>query len=269
MSHDLATVSPLFNYDTAIDWPTRLEREGPFLARSLRDAPSKRVLDLGSGTGEHANWLAGQGFTVVGIEGVKERWEAAKSRAVANVQHLAGDLGAVEAMVRGHFGAVLCLGNTLPALIGVETISRMFVGLRRRLLPGGVFIGQQLNFDALAPGELTRLPARRLPVEGGELVFDRQLELQAEGVVAVTDTVHLHPRGGEGGQLMHQRQLFQQGWRHQELLTLLDVAGFRRVDVFGVRRRAVRLRSLGRNGPARHLIASRSSGFSSPRTLDP
>ncbi|MEO8502387.1 MAG: class I SAM-dependent methyltransferase [Acidobacteriota bacterium] len=234
MTDDLAAISPLFNYDTAVDWTARLEREGPFLVSALRGAPSERVLDLGSGTGEHANWLAERGFTVVGIEGVKERWEVAKSRAVANVQHLAGDLGAVEAMVRGHFGAVVCLGNTLPALIGVETISRMFVGLRRRLLPGGVFVGQQLNYDALAPGELTRLPQRRLAVEGGELVFERQLELRAEGVVAVTETVHRRQSGGEGGgELVHQRQLFQQGWRHQELLTLLDVAGFRRVEVFG------------------------------------
>src|SRR5436190_2169573 len=143
MPVDLFAIPALHNYDTAVDWPERIAREGPFLRSVLARAPSRRILDLGSGTGEHVHWLAAEGFTAVGIEGVKERWEVAKSHGVPNAEHLIGDLGAVEAMVRGQFGAALCLGNTLPALIGVEAAARMLVGLRRRLLPGGLFIAQQ------------------------------------------------------------------------------------------------------------------------------
>lgn len=240
MSIDLSTIPTLVNYDTAIDWPARLEREGPFLRRALAGAPSPRVVDLGAGTGEHAHWLASLGFSVVGIEGVKERWEVARNLAVPNVQHLLGDLGAVEAMVRGHFGTALCLGNTLPALLGVEAVSRLLIGLRRRLLPGGVFVAQQLNFDALFHHHTAELPERHLPQTGGELVFRRGLELRADGVVGITETVFRRPRrsardaqAGSAETLVHQRHLFQQGWRHQELLTLLDVAGFRRVEAFG------------------------------------
>ena len=127
MNWDPAAIPALLNYDSAVDWSARLALEGPFLRRTLAGATSRRVVDLGAATGEHAQWLATEGFTVVGIEGVKERWQVAKSRADPNVQHLIGDLGAVEAMVRGHFGAAICLGNTLPALLGTEALSRMFI----------------------------------------------------------------------------------------------------------------------------------------------
>ena len=78
MTSESFAIPSLLNYDSAVDWRARLAREGPFLLAALAEAPSRRVVDLGSGTGEHARWLAGQGFEVVGIEGVRERWELAK-----------------------------------------------------------------------------------------------------------------------------------------------------------------------------------------------
>lgn len=57
-----------FEYRRLIAWPERIRREWPFLERLLATAPSRRLLDLGSGTGEHARFLASHGFSVVGID---------------------------------------------------------------------------------------------------------------------------------------------------------------------------------------------------------
>jgi SAM-dependent methyltransferase len=186
------------------------------------------VVDLGSGTGEHARWLAEQGFAVVGIEGVKERWEVARGIDHPNVEHLLGDFGAVEAMVRGHFGAAICLGNTLPAVLGVEALSRTLIGLRRRLLPRGVFVAQVLNYDRLESQGATELPERRLERDGEELVFRTALAFEPEGVVGITETVV-----DRAGSLLFRRQRHQQAWRHDQLVTLLEVARFTTIEAFG------------------------------------
>jgi SAM-dependent methyltransferase len=226
-------IPTLVNYDSAVDWPMRLVREGPFLLGALAAAPSRRVVDLGSATGKHARWLAGQGFEVVGIEGVKERWELARRFAVPGVEFLLGDLGAVEAMVRGQFGAALCVGNTLPALIGAEAVSRMLIGLRRRFLAGGVLVLQQWNFDGLARRGVRELPERRLPQAEGELLFRAAIELDADGIATVHEqTFHQSSPAAEPREV-HERHRYLQGWRYDELLTLLDLARFRDVRCYG------------------------------------
>ena len=229
-----ATIPNLLNYDSAVDWRVRLALEGPFLLGALAGAPSRRLVDLGCGTGEHARWLAGRGFEVVGIEGVRERWELARQFAVPGVEFLIGDLGAVEAMVRGQFGGALCLGNTLPALIGVEAVSRMFIGLRRRFLSRGVLVLHQWNYDGLARRDVRELPERRVPQAEGDLLFRAALALDGDGIVIVTERVLRAPAAANREPaLFFERHRYLQGWRHAELLTLLDVARFREVQCFG------------------------------------
>lgn len=237
MTPEALAIPALLNYDSAVDWRARLAREGPFLNAALAAAPSRRIVDLGSGTGEHARWLAGQGFEVVGIEGVRERWELAKQNSVPGAEFLIGDLGAVEAMVRGQFGAALCLGNTLPALLGVEAVSRMFIGLRRRFLPGGVLVLHQLNYDGLARRGVRQLPERRLAQADGELLFRADLALDSDGIATVTERAFHLASSADGEpadpRLLHERHRYLQGWRHGELLTLLDVARFREIRCHG------------------------------------
>jgi hypothetical protein len=94
-------------------------------------------------------------------------------------------------MVRGQFGGALCLGNTLPALIGVETCRACWLACGAGLLPGGVFVAQQINYDRILAQGLHALPVRRLADDGGELVFERVLAPQDDGIVGVTERVLL------------------------------------------------------------------------------
>ena len=120
-----------------IDWPRRLARERDLIERLLTDAPAPRAIDLGCGSGHHARFLAERGFEVVGIDGSEAALDAAQEEPIPDgVQFILGDIGAVERTVRGHFGAAFCLGNTLPQLLSAESVSRLLIGLKRRLLPG-------------------------------------------------------------------------------------------------------------------------------------
>ncbi len=224
----------LDNYEAAIDWPRRIEAQGPMLAEVLASGPSRRVLDLGSGTGEMSAWLASQGFEVVGIEGVKERWQAAVASAPSGVEQLIGDLGAVEAMVRGHFGAAVCLGGTLTALLGTESLARMLVGLRRRLLPEAPLVADLENYDRLRSQGAQALPPRVVARPDGDLVFLRLLDLREDGVVDATETALRHrPLADPAVELLSSRPVYRQGWTLAELRTVLDVAQFESVLAYG------------------------------------
>ncbi len=223
----------LDTWDQAVDWSARLEAEGPAIDRWLDSGPTRRVLDLGSATGEMAAWLAHRGYEVVGIEGVRERWEVAAASAPDRVEHLLGDLGAVEAMVRGQFGGAVCLGDTLPALLGVESLARMLVGLRRRLLPDAPFVAQLTNFARLRQSGAVAQPVRVLRREHGDLAFVRLLDLRDDGVVDVTETVLRHrPLADPAVELLASRPVFLQAWTEEQLRAALDVAQFRRVDAY-------------------------------------
>ncbi len=229
------SLSP-FDLRDPVDWESRLAFEGPLLERTLAATPSTRILDLGCATGEHCRWLADRSFSAVGIDASGERLEAARRRSGSHgVEYVQGEIGAVEAGVRGHFGGALLLGNTLPQLLGTEAVARMAVGLRRRLLPGAPLVIQLRNFE--------RIYARRqqsLPLivdhqdDGSDRVCLRLLDLRPDDIVTVSVSELLHRPGEETPvDVLSHRVTALQAWRREELGTILDVARFPRRELYG------------------------------------
>ncbi len=125
------------------------EREGP---------RSRSVLDAGCATGGHALALADLGWTVVGIDSEAAMISLARA-AVASKGgraasfYVADMLALTERFAGRSFDLVLCLGNTLPHLLGGAAAS--FLAQARALLaPGGALVLQTLNFSLprVAPG---------------------------------------------------------------------------------------------------------------------
>lgn len=221
--------------DDLVDWPKRLAKERALILRVLADAPSKRVLDLGCGTGQHARFLADRGYEVVAIEASEAALERAQSEpAPANVQFLLADMGAVERSVRGHFGAALCLGNTLPHLLSPESLSRMLVGLKRRLVPGAPFLFEVLNYDRILAEAQRALPLEFLPSPTGELIVVRLVQPREDGIVVQTTTaLRYRPTQIPVMELVDTHAIQLRGWKRAELESVLEVARLSVRDVYG------------------------------------
>jgi len=216
-----------------------LAAEQSLLERVLEEAPTNRVIDLGCGTGHHARLLARRGAEVVAIDAAEDvilraQEPSPSDEATANIQYILTDMGAVERSVHGHFGAAFCLGNTLPQLLSPESVSRMLIGLKRRLKPGAPLLLQGLNYDRIfATGERS-LPTLFVPQTEGELVVVRLVQPRPDGIVVHTTTaLHHQPREHPVMALVGSQANQWRGWRLPELETMLEVARLPIREIWG------------------------------------
>jgi SAM-dependent methyltransferase len=216
------------DYRRLIDWPKRLEREWRFLEPILATAPSRRLLDLGCGTGEHARFFAERGFEVVGVD----QSEAMLEKARESVRHPAvtfvqGELQRIESVVSGPFGAAFCLGNTLPHLPDTGALDGFFRGLRSLLVESAPFVLQLLNYEKIFAARQRALPLSFFPEGHGEIVFLRLLDPLPDGTVIFTPaTLKYDPASESPLELLASRRVLHRGWRREELTPALTASGF-------------------------------------------
>jgi len=222
------------DYRRLVAWPQRIEREWPFLERAL--GRSGRVLDLGSGTGEHSRFLASKGFEVVGIDSSPAMLSKATDAPLPpNLTFVEGDLTDVERLTSGAFDGAICLGNTLPHLCDHAALTRFATGLRRRLRPGAAFLLQVLNYDKVLDAGQRSLPLNFRKDEGeGEIVFLRLMTPRPDGSIVFTPTtLRYRPEGDPPVEVVATRNVELKGWRRRELEDVLEAAGFIHRQVFG------------------------------------
>jgi SAM-dependent methyltransferase len=223
------------DYRRLIAWPERIEREWPFLERVLGSGPSRRVLDLGCGTGEHSRRMAAEGFEVVGIDASESMLRKAQEEPVPDtLRFVHGDIREVGEIAEGSVGGAICLGNTLPHLLTDDDLSRFAAGLRKRLLPGAPFILQILGYDRVFAKNERCLPVNFRPDPEGEIVFLRLMNPQPDGTVLFFPTTLLLRPGHEPAvEVKHGREVRLRGWKRQEIEAIFDAAGFHQREAYG------------------------------------
>jgi SAM-dependent methyltransferase len=223
------------DYRRLISWPQRIEREWPFLERALSSAPVKRILDLGSGTGEHSRHLAANGYDVLGIEASGSMIEKAHEEPLPpNVRFVNGDIADVASLADGNAGGAICLGNTMPHLEEPH-MRQLTTGLASVLLPGSSFVFQILNYERILARRVRHLPLNlRADPEGGEIVFLRLMDPRPDGTVLFTPTtLRYRPEHDPPVEVTSTRTLRLRAWTWPELRPLLAQAGFSVVQAFG------------------------------------
>lgn len=142
-------------------------------------AGRKRILDLGCGTGNKTELLAGPDRRIVGLDLDPAMIELAqKNHSRPGLEYQVGDLTAFgRDFPPASFEALLCLGNTLPHLIELGQLRRFMDQVAATLAPGGDLIIQIINYDHILDDQVRELPL----IETEAVVFRRYYEWTGPG----------------------------------------------------------------------------------------
>ena len=118
-----------------LDWGGRWTE--PFLAQ-LSEAGTRKVLELGCGTGNDAARLAQAGCAVTAIDLSAEAIDRASARFGSSVRFLVADMALPLPFSAGPFDAVM--SNVALHMFGDETTRSLFAEIGRVVRPGGLFL---------------------------------------------------------------------------------------------------------------------------------
>jgi SAM-dependent methyltransferase len=227
-------------YRGLIAWPERLQREAPLLRRVLETGPSRRVLDLGCGSGEHSRFLQSLDFEVTGVDASASQLEAARAEDPEGryVQASLTDLSGPELAGQG---SAFCVGNTLPHLCEAAEVRAFFAGLAACLRPGAPFLLQLLNYDRILDRGERTFPMVLRPGPGtgsgdgdGETVFLRLMTHHGEGRLTFTPaSLRYRPGTATPLEVLAAQDVPLRGWRRAEVEALLLESGFAVVEALG------------------------------------
>ncbi|MFB3068206.1 MAG: class I SAM-dependent methyltransferase [Acidobacteriota bacterium] len=223
------------DYRRFVAWPKRIRREAPFLMEVLEKAPTRSVIDLGCGTGEHCRFLAGKGFAAVGLDRSESMLAKAQEQPLPpNLRFVLAELQQVREAVKTQFGAAISLGNTLVHLTRRQDLEEAFASLVQVLEPRGLFLFQILNYERIFEGNIRHLPLSFRQHEDGEIVFLRLMEPLEDGWVRFCPTtLKYDPQADPPVEVVRSRVVELRGWRREDLIPLLENAGFSILSVHG------------------------------------
>lgn len=147
---------------------------------------TKKILDLGCGTGRHDFIFAEKGFEVTGVELSEQMIEKAKG----NLKLLDGknyDLKFVQGNIQEinfeeKFDVVVALFHVMSYQTKNEEIKKTFASVKKHLKPGGIFI-----FDFwYGPAVLTQRPESRIKILESEEI---KIYRYAEPVLLINENV--------------------------------------------------------------------------------
>jgi len=233
-------------YDHFVNWPNRLAFELPFLVEQIAAAIYKpvetiRILDTATGTGMHAIALAQKGYSVSGMdisEGmvtIARQNAAALNTDVFFTTAAFGNIAERSTLIPKGKGlpldVVLCLGNSLPHVDGIDALQTALMDFSACLRPGGLLILQNRNFDSVLDKKERWIEPQSYKNENEETVFLRFYDFLPDGHIQF-NIITLKPTlEGQWTQSIMETRLFP--ITRDIMVQALEDAGFTRIQLFG------------------------------------
>ena len=184
------------------------------LLRQYLPLPPAAVLDVGCGTGHYSGALAEERYDAVGVDLDAEMIAYAQSHYPEAEFHVINmlDIGGLDRQ----FDGVFCIGNTAAHLTQPQ-FAQFLDEVRARLVPGGPWILQVMNWDYVLAQEHVTLPL--IEAEGG-ILFRRayrdisdtqvtfQTRLEVGGEIIFEDATPLYPLRSDQIVALHEARDF-------------------------------------------------------------
>ncbi len=137
-------------YDLQVNWDNRIKKEKDFFSCVFKKNKIESVLDVGCGTGHHAQLFSGYVKKVVAIDPSEEAIDYAGKNVIKspNVTLLKGGFEDLDGIPHDKFDLVTSLGNTLPILGNRRRVKQALKEMRNKLAADGMAIVQFLNFNS-------------------------------------------------------------------------------------------------------------------------
>ena len=222
------------------------EREATFLDRVLSLQDGSRILDLACGYGRHSFALAMRKYEVVGLDLsmplLQRALNEAKRRSL-QIKFVHGDMRQMN--FNGIFDGCI-LWQTSFGYFDDPANLRVLQGISQALKPGGRFVIDLVNRDYV----VDKMPARCW-WEGRDCVFLEEVDFDHIHSVMHTKRSYIY----EDGSPPLEQNMYVRLYALHEMLLLLQIAGFRVLDVFG--ELYTKAKFLGANSTRMIILAER------------
>lgn len=159
--------------------------------RSYAGEPGRRVLDLGCGPGHYCGRFASDGYAATGFD-LDSTMIAEALKRYPGAEFHCSDIREADAG-RG-FSCVYSIGNVM-AHLGPRDLAGLLGRIGSMVGPGGSWLMQVMNWDALTGMSSFVFPARRIEREGCASIFHRSYRFEEPG--SVRFSISLERCGGE------------------------------------------------------------------------
>ena len=181
-------------YDLQVNWKERLEKEKYFFLKIFEENDIKSVLDVGCGTGHHAQLFSKYVKNVTAVDPSKENIDYAADNIVKskNVTLIREGFEGLDKIPSGDFDLITTLGNTLPILGDRRKVKSALKKIRKKLAVNGLAIAQFLNFNSSVMEKNRFYPPKVFEKDGKTYVFIKHFECEkiktrVDFIIAVID----------------------------------------------------------------------------------